>query len=524
MAADSESAVGTRPTSVEPIELAELAGLVGGRSVGTRSLTAIAVTGLSLSSGGVHPGDLYAALPGARTHGARFVSEAVSAGASAVLTDDAGAELCAEVDVPVLVVDRPRARLGELAATIYGHPAGALTLIGVTGTQGKTTTTQLISRAAADSGRRTAVVGTMGTWIDGARVGSALTTPEAPDLHALFAVMREGGIDICAIEVSSHALVMGRVDGVVFDIAVFTNLGRDHLDFHVDMEDYFAAKAQLFTPERAVRGLVNVDDEYGRRLAADPRIPIATMSAAGHPATWRADMDLAQSTPRATAFAVHTPDGTSYQAAVQMPGEFNVANGLAAVAACAEAGIDVASAVRGLAVASPVGGRMERVDVGDGPGVIIDYAHKPDALTAALEALRPVTQGRVFLVVGAGGDRDRGKRPLMGEIGARLADVLVVTDDNPRNEKPADIRAELLAGARGTGSDAEIVEIGDRREAIRFAVRRAAAGDAVLIAGKGHETGQEIEGSIYPFDDRAEALDALALASAADGDSGEVLR
>jgi UDP-N-acetylmuramoyl-L-alanyl-D-glutamate--2,6-diaminopimelate ligase len=527
VAAGSESAVDTRPTSVQPTGLAAIADQVGGSSVRGRSLDAVAVTGLSLSSGGVRPGDLYAALAGARTHGARFVPEAVTAGAVAVLTDQEGAALCADVDVPLVVTDAPRARLGDLAATIYGRPAESLTLVGVTGTQGKTTTTQLISRAVAQSGRRTAVVGTMGTWIDGHRVGSALTTPEAPDLHALFAVMREREVELCAIEVSSHALVMGRVDGVVFDLAVFTNLGRDHLDFHVDMEDYFGAKAQLFTPQRAKRGLVNLDDEYGRRLSADARIPMETMSATGRPATWRATMDVEHSTPGATAFEIVAPDGTSHRAAVQMPGDFNVANGLAAVAACVEAGVSVDAAVQGVGVAPPVGGRMERVvaDGSGGPGVIIDYAHKPDALTAALGALRPVTPGRLFLVIGAGGDRDRGKRPLMGEIGAQLADVLVVTDDNPRSEAPATIRAEILAGAeRAADGHAEVVEIGDRRAAIRYAVLNAAAEDAVLVAGKGHETGQEIEGSIYPFDDKVEATEALRLARTRPDDEPEETR
>jgi UDP-N-acetylmuramoyl-L-alanyl-D-glutamate--2,6-diaminopimelate ligase len=505
----SESAASTRPSSVDPVALATIAGTIG-TAVDAAAAAAgdIVVSGLSLSSGGVQPGDLYAALPGARTHGARFASDAVAAGAVAVITDPEGGELCAGLRVPVLVVDRPRSRLGELAALIYGQPADDLMLIGVTGTQGKTTTTQLISRAAAHAGARTAVVGTMGTWIDGRRVGSALTTPEAPDLHALFAVMRERGVELCAIEVSSHALVMGRVDGVVFDLAVFTNLGRDHLDFHADMEEYFDVKAQLFTPERAKKGLVNIDDQYGQRLATNAAIPTQTMSVAGKSATWKASMDIDRSSHAATAFDVVGPDGRTLHAAVPMPGEFNVANGLAAIAVCAESGIDAESAVNGLAMSSPVGGRMERLAV-EGSNVIIDYAHKPDALTAALGALRQVTTGRLILVIGAGGDRDRGKRPIMGEIAARLADVLVITDDNPRSEDPAAIRAELLAGARQVESRAVLVEIGDRREAIRYAIANAAEGDAVLIAGKGHETGQEIAGTVHPFDDKQEALAAL---------------
>ncbi len=497
---------------MEPVSLTTIAAMVDGSAHPEGSLGEVLVSGLSLSSRGVHPGDLYAALPGARTHGARFAAEAVAAGAVAVLTDREGAELCPG-DVPVLVVDRPRAQLGELAAFIYGRPAEALTLIGVTGTQGKTTTTQLISQAAAHAGTTSAVVGTMGTWIDGHRVVSALTTPEAPDLHALFAVMRERGVEVCAIEVSSHALVMGRVDGVVFDLAVFTNLGRDHLDFHADMEDYFAAKAQLFTPGRAKRALVSIDDAYGERLATTATIPLVTLSTSGKDATWSARMSLERSDRGTTAFDIVGPDGVAASATVAMPGDFNVANGLAAVAACVECGIDEGAAIKGLAEASSVGGRMEHVGGGAAEGladVIIDYAHKPDALAAAMRALRPVTPGRVILVVGAGGDRDRGKRPMMGEIGARLADLLVVTDDNPRSEDPAAIRAELLAGARAAASATRVVEIGDRREAIRFAIREAEPGDAVLVAGKGHETGQETAGTIHPFDDKEEALAAIA--------------
>jgi UDP-N-acetylmuramoyl-L-alanyl-D-glutamate--2,6-diaminopimelate ligase len=325
----------------------------------------------------------------------------------------------------------------------------------------------------------------------------------------LFAVMRERGVGICAMEVSSHALVMGRVDGVVFDLAVFTNLGRDHLDFHADMEDYFAAKAELFTPERASKGLVNIDDEYGERLAAISPIPLQTMSVSGKAADWNGRMDVDRSDPGSTAFEIDGPDGVSMQSAVPMPGEFNVANGLAAFAVCVEAGIGPDEVANALATASPVEGRMERINTGGGVSVVIDYAHKPDALVAALNALRPVTRGRLFLVIGAGGERDRGKRPIMGELGARLADVLVITDDNPRSEDPAAIRAELFAGTQVIGSGARVVELGDRRAAIRYAIEEATAGDAVLIAGKGHETGQEIEGSVYPFDDKEEALKAL---------------
>lgn len=500
-----------RPSTVPPVPLIDVARLLDRPVDADRGR--LSITGVSLASDSVRAGDLYAALPGTRTHGARYVDRAVAAGAIAVMTDADGATFLGDagsVEVPVLVVDRPRALLGEVAALVYGRPAEAITLVGVTGTHGKTTTTQLIAHAAARAGRTTAVVGTMGTWIAGERVGSALTTPEAPDLHALFAVMREQEVEVCAIEVSSHALVMGRVDGVVFDLAVFTNLGRDHLDFHRDMEEYFAAKAQLFTPARATAALVNVDDSYGRRLAERAEVPTRTLTIGAVAADWHAAMDVASSGPEATVFVVSGPDGVERRGSVAMPGEFNVSNALAAIAVCTEVGLDLDAAIDGVAAAPPVGGRMERVDADPDVAVIVDYAHKPDALRAVLAALRPVTPGRLILVVGAGGDRDRGKRPIMGEVGAASADLLVVTDDNPRSEEPASIRAEIVEGARGSSATAEVVEVGDRREAIRYAVATAQPGDTVLIAGKGHETGQEVGTTVLPFDDRAEARAAIA--------------
>jgi UDP-N-acetylmuramoyl-L-alanyl-D-glutamate--2,6-diaminopimelate ligase len=379
-------------------------------------------------------------------------------------------------------------------------------MIGVTGTQGKTTTTRLMESGLQQAGLSSAAIGTVGTRVAGVDVKTALTTPEAPDLHALFAMMRERGVDACAMEVSSHALVMGRVDGVVFDVAVFTNLGRDHLDFHADVEDYFSAKASLFTPDRARLGLVNVDDAHGRRLLEEATVPVRTFSASGRDADWRA-VDV-EATATGSRFKAVGPDGSAVPGGVGLPGDFNVANALAAVAACAEAGYDPARVAAGIASGGGVPGRFERIDEGQDFVVIVDYAHKPDAVEAALTTLRPLAEGRVVVVLGAGGDRDPGKRPIMGEIAARLADVLVVTDDNPRTEDPAAIRRALLSGA-GTGG-AEVVEIGDRRLAIREAVARATAGDIVLVAGKGHETGQEVDGVVHPFDDREVVREELA--------------
>lgn len=503
----------TRPADPVTTPLADLARALRdqrtGRSTGSVEVRGeadgVVVTGVSLSTQRVHPGDLYAALPGARAHGADFVDEARTAGAVAVLTDSEGAGRSAGAGLPQLVVDDPRAVLGELAARVYGYPGRDLALMAVTGTQGKTTTTRLLGSGLEEAGIRSAVVGTIGTRIAGQDVRTVLTTPEAPDLHALFAVMREQQVAGCAMEVSSHALVLGRVDGVVFDVAAFLNLGRDHLDFHADVEDYFAAKASLFTPERCRTGLVNLDDEHGRRLVSEAGVPVRTFSAEGADADWRAvDVELDGDGSR---FVVLAPTGERIEAGVPLAGSFNVTNALCAIALAGEAGFDPARVAAGIRTAPGVPGRLERVDAGQDFLAVVDYAHKPDAVEAVVAALRPVTRGRLVLVIGAGGDRDKGKRPVMGEIGARLADVLVVTDDNPRSEDPGAIRAEVLAGARGGA--AEVVEVGDRREAIRYAVRLARPGDTVLVAGKGHETGQEVAGVVHRFDDRDELRSAL---------------
>lgn len=499
---------GTRPGQPVVTRLADLVDWLGTLTLvrGDGDLD-VAITGISLSTQRILPGDLYAALPGARAHGADFADQALVAGAVAVLTDAAGAERLAP-GTPALVVEHPRAVLGRVAAHLYGEPTADLTVIGVTGTQGKTTTTRLLEAGLEQAGVPAAVVGTVGTRIHGVDVKTSLTTPEAPDLHGLFAVMREQGVVACAMEVSSHALVLGRVDGVVFDVATFLNLGRDHLDFHPDVEDYFSAKASLFTPERARRGLTNIDDEHGRLLLGRATVPMQTYSTEGRDADWRAvDVEL---TGDGASFGVEGPDGLRVDAGVPVPGAFNVSNALAAIASAALAGLDPHRVARGIASGGGVPGRLERVDAGQDFTVVVDYAHKPDAVEAVLATLRPLTDGQVVVVLGAGGDRDPGKRPIMGEIAARLADVVIVTDDNPRTEDPTAIRAAVVAGT--AGGSAEVVEIGDRRAAIRAAVRRARPGDVVLIAGKGHETGQEVHGEVHPFDDRVVAAEEIGQA------------
>lgn len=488
-----------RPRTVPHLDLAEIAAHLGQAADGDA-----VVTGVALNTADIVPGDLYAALPGARVHGATFAGAAVRSGAVAVLTDPAGAAMI-DGRLPVLVVADPRAVLADLSSFIYSDPSAAFTTVGITGTQGKTTTTYLA--AAALEHARAAVIGTIGTTINGIPAESTLTTPEAPQLQALFAVMREERIDVCAMEVSSHAMVKGRVDGFSFDVAVFLNLGRDHLDFHRDLEDYFEAKAALFTAEHARRAVINVDDEYGRRLLDATSLPVTTFSTDGRAADWRAINIRPHRL--GTDLDVLGPDRIEFELAVPLAGVFNVSNALAVIAALAEAGYDPADLAAGIANCAGVPGRMERVDVGQRFTAVVDYAHKPDAVTAVLKALRPVTAGRLIMVLGAGGDRDHGKRPLMGEAAAAEADILIVTDDNPRTEDPAAIRAAVLAGAHHGA--ATVLDIAGRREAIAEAVAMARAGDTVVVAGKGHERGQEVDGVIHPFDDRQVLIELMGV-------------
>jgi UDP-N-acetylmuramoyl-L-alanyl-D-glutamate--2,6-diaminopimelate ligase len=489
-----------RPSRPRPHRLAELATALG-LPVPDRDAV---VTGITHDSSAVRPGDLLAALPGSRTHGARFAGVAAAAGAAAVFTDPAGAELAAPAGLPVLVADRPREVLGALSAAVWSDPTAGMVVLGVTGTNGKTTTAYLLEEGLRAAGHTTGLVGTIETRVAGESVPSIRTTPEATDLQAAFAAMAERGVTAVAIEVSSHALALGRVDGTRFTAGAFTNLSRDHLDFHHDMDSYFAAKALLFDG-RCEHEVVTVDDPYGRRLVKPGTV---TVSAAGDmSATWRA-VGVAPEAGGSTGFRVLGPGGVDLPALVRMPGTFNVANGLLAIATLVTVGVPAPVAVRGVATRG-VPGRMEQVDLGQGYVAVVDYAHSPDAVQRLLAALKPVVTGRIVLVLGAGGDRDREKRPLMGAAGAAGADVFLVTDDNPRSEDPAAIRAAVLAGALGVPGGAEVVEIPGRRAAIVEAVRRARPGDAVVVAGKGHEQGQEIGGVVHPFDDRAVLRAAL---------------
>lgn len=463
----------------------------------------VRVTGVSLASARVLPGDLYAALPGSRSHGAQYLPEAVSRGAVAVLTDEVGAKTAAEHGLPCLVVHSPRAAVGPVAAQVYGDPTAHLRIIGITGTNGKTSTAYLVESGLRAAGRRTGLIGTVETRVGDETIVSERTTPEAPELQALFAYAREQGVTDIVMEVSSHALALHRADGIRFDAGGFTMFGLDHLDFHPDVEDYFAAKAMLFDG-RSDTEIINLDEPATERLIGPDTV---TYSVGESTADWWASDITGEGFDQS--FTVHSPHGGTHAGSVRLPGRHNVANALLAYAALDAVGVDAATAVAGVAACPGIPGRMELVS-GDGPvRGVVDYAHKPDAITAVLQALRPITPGRIIAVLGAGGDRDTGKRPIMGAAAANLADLVIVTDDNPRSEDPAAIRAGVLAGVR----DTPYLDVAGRAEAVDEAVGLARPGDTIALLGKGHESGQELADRTVPFDDRrilAEALRAAA--------------
>lgn len=509
-----------RPQDLAAVSLADVAAAVG---LGAALGESVAVRGITLDSRAVQPGDVYAALPGATTHGGRFAAQAAAAGAVAVLTDPRGARWVAQaaVDLPLLVVDDPRAVLGAASACIYRRAEHDLLLFGITGTNGKTTTAYLIHSALTAMGVPTGLIGTVETRIGAESVRSERTTPEAPDVHALLTVMAERGVRACVMEVSSHALSLHRVDGVVFDVAVFTNLSQDHLDFHGDMGAYFAAKAQLFTPRRARAGVVFVDDAAGAELADSVTVPLTTVGTGEH-CDWR--IDAAE--PGRADFTLSGAQG-SVPLHSHLPGDFNIVNTALAAVALLVAGQDLTAVAAAIHEEPHVPGRMEVVPdpASERPDAVpvravVDYAHTPEAIRAALAALRPSTPGALVCVTGAGGDRDRDKRHAMGAAAAQFADVVIVTDDNPRSEDPAEIRAAVLSGAREVAKaraaagarPVTVLEVPGRRSAIREAVARARAsggGATLALVGKGHERGQEIAGQVHAFDDRDELRDAL---------------
>jgi UDP-N-acetylmuramoyl-L-alanyl-D-glutamate--2,6-diaminopimelate ligase len=465
------------------------------------------VSGLSYDSRSAGPGDLFFCVTGTKTDGHLFAPAVADAGAAALV-----AERPLDAGLPAIVVSDARRAMGRIASAFYGNPSEKLLLLGVTGTNGKTTTAFLIDAILRADGRTTGLVGTIETRVAGRARPGVRTTPESLDLHRLFAEMVDAGCDSVAMEVTSHALALHRVEGLRFAAAAFTNLTQDHLDFHGGMEDYFEAKRSLFEGHRLERGAVNVDEVYGRKLLEATDVPCIGFGTAPEADVRATGVTLGVS---GSSFVMATPKG-EVSVESSLVGSFNVSNCLAAAATCLQAGIGLDAIERGLSSGVGVPGRFEAVDAGQGFSVVVDYAHTPDSLDNVLRAARGLAErsgGRVIALFGCGGDRDRGKRPLMGAVAARLADTVVVTSDNPRSEDPAAIIDEILEGVtaeKASGPDAVFV---DRREAIGFAVEAAGPGDVVVIAGKGHETGQEFRDGKVPFDDRIvarEALEALA--------------
>jgi UDP-N-acetylmuramoyl-L-alanyl-D-glutamate--2,6-diaminopimelate ligase len=476
----------------------------GTRIVGDSSLE---IADLAYDSRKAGPGTLFFCVPGEKVDGHDFAARVVEAGAAALVVER---EL--DLDVTQVVVPAARAAMAPLAARFWGEPTRKLRVVGVTGTNGKTTTAFLVREILEAAGVSCGLLGTVKQVVGGVEEAVERTTPEAIDLQATFRRMLDGGDRACAMEVSSHAMALHRADAIDFELALFTNLTQDHLDFHADMEDYFLAKRKLFEAGPGT-AIVNVDDPYGRRLAEE--FDCVTFSAEGAPADYVARNVSFDSNGAAFTIALPNPGpmglkvdsestnrpvGGEVAVRVGMPGHFNVANALGAFAVAEALGVGPEAAAAGLAKAARVPGRFEPVDEGQGFAVLVDYAHTPDSLENVLRAARRITEGRLIAVFGAGGDRDRDKRPKMGRAGAELADLAIVTSDNPRSEDPAAIVAEVAAGAAGA---AELEVEVDRRAAIALALGRAEPGDTVVIAGKGHEQGQELEGGRkVPFDDR----------------------
>jgi UDP-N-acetylmuramoyl-L-alanyl-D-glutamate--2,6-diaminopimelate ligase len=470
----------------------------------------VEIRDLAYDSRRVGSGTLFFCFTGERTDGHDFAPAAVEAGASALVV-----ERPLELDVPQAQVEDARAAMAPIAAAFNGDPTSELGVVGITGTNGKTTTAFLVRHLLESGGHRCGLLGTVQQIVGGHVEEVERTTPEAIDLQRTFDRMLESGDEFCAMEVSSHALVLHRADAIQFAVKVFTNLSQDHLDFHADMEDYFEAKRLLFSGEGGAPileleggiSVINIDDPYGRRLAVDLSGGVCiSYSAAGGQADLSArDVAFDASGSR---FACSTPEG-ELEVRIPLPGDFNVSNALAALAVARALGLDLGRAAAALASSEQVPGRFESIDEGQPFAVVVDYAHTPDSLENVLGAGRRITGGRVISVFGCGGDRDREKRPLMGRAAAELSDLAVVTSDNPRSEDPAAIIKQIEAGI-DEDAPAEVVVEQDRRAAIALALERAGDGDTVVIAGKGHEQGQEFEGGRkIPFDDRDVAREEL---------------
>lgn len=481
-------------------------------------LDGVEVTGVTLSTGDLHPGDLFVGVPGAKQHGAAFADRAAEGGAVAIVTDEAGAELAAGSGLPIVLVPSPRAALGEIAAWVYRTDDDPPLMFATTGTNGKTSTSYLLEAVLRQLGLVTGLSTTSERHIGELSVVSLLTTPEASEMHALLARMREAGVRAVAVEVSAQALSRHRVDGLVFDVAGFTNLSHDHLDDYADMEAYFAAKLPLFTPEHARRGVVCLDTAYGRRVVEASRIPVTTIATLGHAsdadaasAEWR--VEILDESAAYTEFRLTGPDGRELVTREPLIGWHMAANAALAIVMLVEAGFELEAIGAALeadgGIRAYLPGRTERISGDRGPSVYVDFGHSPDAFENTLAAVRKFTPGRTIMVFGADGDRDATKRHEMARVAAEGCDILIITDHHPRFEDPVAIRTTLLEGAALAEHQPEIHEVSPPEQAIRVAVGLAKEGDSILWAGPGHQDYRDIRGVRTPYSARDEARAAL---------------
>ncbi|MEI7539927.1 MAG: UDP-N-acetylmuramoyl-L-alanyl-D-glutamate--2,6-diaminopimelate ligase [Actinomycetes bacterium] len=490
-----------RPLTSHQKKLGALCAIIGA-TCDSESLNEIEVTGIAQASNSVLPGDLFVALAGEKFHGAVFAADAIKNGAVAVLTDEIGATHIS--GVPVLVSTNPRRAAGIASAWFYSEPMRDLYSIGVTGTNGKTTVTTLLHQILTAAGRESGLIGTVETRIGIEALASKRTTPESSDLQALSAVMRERHMRNLVMEVSSHAITLERIRGSHFAVVGFTNLSQDHLDFHKDMEDYYQAKAKLFTFEYADLAVINIDDSYGKRLSEEVELPVMTLSRFDSKSTWH----FVSITPDyvGASLAIRGSGGILIEGKTQLHGGYNYDNLLMAIAIAVESGIDPIDIAAILPTLTGAMGRLESVRLGQNFTALVDYAHSPDAVARVLETAKDISDGRVIAVLGCGGDRDKTKRTLMGQALRDGSDIAIYTSDNPRSENPEEILVQMVL-------DIEIIPpsevIVDRAQAIRQAVNLAEAGDVVMVLGKGHEKGQEINGIVYEFDDRIELAKAI---------------
>ena len=499
-----------RPERVEPVTLSSLVERFSLELISGELSTA--VTGISMNTNDLRAGDLFVAMPGLKTHGANFASKAIESGASAIITDGDGLGILGSVGVPVLRLEKPRLHLGDLAAFVYGNlPAVMPLMFGTTGTNGKTSTSYILEAILRQLGEVTGLTSTAERHIAGEVIVSRLTTPESTEMQALIARMREAKVTSVAIEVSAQALTQHRIDGMHFSVVGFTNLSHDHLDDYADMGEYLAAKAQLFQPGRADRGVVCLDSAYGDKFAALANIPFVTVATA-KPADFV--VEVTEEVPTRTGFTVTLPDGSKIDSWLPIIGAHMASNAGLAIAMLIEAGFS-ADRIR-TAVADGIHaylpGRTERVTGASGPDVYVDFGHSPDAFLNTLKAVRKVTKGKVIMLFGADGDRDASKRPAMASVSAENCDILVITDHHPRFEDPASIRKTLVESARAARPELEIYEVSPPEDAIVKAVSLASEGDAILWAGPGHQDYRDIRGVRTPYSARALAREALKAA------------